>query len=55
VSVSLGGGGAWHGGRDLPYVVLGTAVTTVDHPDLRLELGVDQRLRVTSDRFQRPT
>ena len=54
ISLSLGGGGAWHEGHDLPYVVLGTAVTAVDQPDLRLELGVEyQWLRVTSDRFQR--
>jgi hypothetical protein len=54
MELALGGGGAWHEGHDLPYVVLGTAVTAVDQPYLRLQLGVEyQWLRVTSDQFRR--
>jgi hypothetical protein len=54
LSLSLGGGGAWHEGYDMPYAVLGTAFTAVDQPYLRLELGAEyQSLRVTGDRFRR--
>jgi hypothetical protein len=54
MSLALGGGGAWHEGHDLPYVVLGTAFTAVDQPYFRVQLGAEyQWLRVTSDQFLR--
>jgi hypothetical protein len=54
LSFALGGGGAWHEGYDLPYIVLGTAFTAVDQPYLHLELGAEyQWLRVTGDQFRR--
>ena len=54
VSLALGGGGAWHQGHDLPYIVAGTTVTVADNQYLRVELGAEyQWLRVTSDQFLR--
>ncbi len=54
VSVAVGGGNAWHEGRDLPYLVFAAGVSILARPDVRLGLeGEYQWLRVSSDRFRR--
>jgi hypothetical protein len=54
VTVALGGGGAWHVGHDLPYLLAATGITVLNRPDVQLEItGELQYLRVASDRFRR--